>query len=43
MPKNLKKTKEIDSFPLREIQELQALLEITAKRGDWNQKRRLWN
>jgi len=42
-PKDLKKTKEIDLFPLHEIQELQALWEITVKRNDWDQKKKLWN
>jgi hypothetical protein len=40
-PKELKKIKENE--PFHEIQELQALWEITVKKDDWNQKKKLWN
>jgi hypothetical protein len=42
-PKESKRSKDTASFPFHEIQELQALWEITVKRNDWDQKRKLWN
>ena len=41
--KKLEAKEKSDSFPLHDIQELQALYEITIKKKNWNRNKRLWS